>query len=96
MLSLYVSEVIPDNIKLSINLRVDLLHFLKMLLVAVVEGHFCLLVELPHIVLDAFQSIELRVEVLCPLLAFKQLVGNEGSDFFHFISVQQLIGLLGA
>ena len=96
MLRLHVSEVIPDDIKLSVNLRVNLLHFLKMLLVAVVEGHFCLLVELPHIVLDAFQSIELRVEVLCPLLAFKQLVGNEGSDFFHFISVQQLIGLLGA
>ena len=36
MLSLYVSEVIPDDIKLSVNLRVNLLHFLKMLLVAVV------------------------------------------------------------
>jgi hypothetical protein len=93
MLCLHVSEVIPDDIKLRVDLRVDLLHFLEGLLV---EGHLRLLVELPHIVLDAFQPVEFRVEVLGPLLAFEELIGYEGPDFLHFVSVQQLIGLLGA
>ena len=88
MFSLYISEVFPNDIELSLNLVVNNLHFLKNLFLFIVNSNFCLIIEMLHVVFNGFESDELLIEVLSLFLAFKKLICDIRLNLSHFISSQ--------